>query len=510
MRIAFQTGGNLFQSVPRWLKRTASKLAFARSSPTIHKGSDDMLAEFGDSRRVYRGSGNLSTDDGRLKCDFQACQLSNGEVVMVCQVIQKGAIYRITGMVVNELSGVTSDGDHFRSGGRHFQVRASTGVDVADTFAFKPDWICITAAGGSHPQAELMYDLVNCEFDGIQEHDGREWTRPLRLELRDTIGVFPVTLRRVSDYDVAARRLRTRDRVATTCTATISLKELSDSARSISAADRVITNLCALLSVARGTKVQWISRSKSLLDGTVIERCHNTNVVRPFGWMAPIDARSGKATKSFVENAYPVFLAREHSFRLLAMIDAYTSARSDTDFVEMRGAKLTVALEAIKQEFINGHDVSTGLLLGPEITGPITVDFIESIANQLRAYKVEEGIIGQIATKQNVINLFRRTFRDMLTTMADELGIELDAEELRWFVRSRNALIHNGKFWCSLEPPTPGSPRPKNSTEELLFDVYFLDRIMLAVCGHEGEYVDWRDLQGSSRATVVRRNAKTH
>jgi hypothetical protein len=266
--------------------------------------------------------------------------------------------------------------------------------------------------------------------------------------------------------------------------------------------------LVRVLSVGRGTKVQWIYRDTINAEGAVVERLHAARITRPYAPLSPIDPRASGATDTirFVERGYTHYRERRATYRLDATTDAYIDAKIDADFIEFRGVKLAVALEAVKHAFAEHRGADSEWLLPLPRVDAIVRKLTRGLRALLELLDVDAGPRERIADDKKVRGLFRRSFKELFRDVASDVGLApLGRGELDFFVDSRDALVHQGRFSSTASPPGPREFQPaRTPREEFLFDVYFLDRIFLGLLGYDGRFLDARDPAGGSVATLAR------
>ena len=103
-----------------------------------------------------------------------------------------------------------------------------------------------------------------------------------------------------------------------------------------------ISNLCDLISIAKGTRVQWIYYDL-LENDSLISKVHIFRATRRYNDSPIISmmGSAGKEFKTFLETTYPIYAERCDPYRLHeGTIDAYLDAKGGSDLAEMRGQNL--------------------------------------------------------------------------------------------------------------------------------------------------------------------------
>ncbi len=210
----------------------------------------------------------------------------------------------------------------------------------------------------------------------------------------------------------------------------------------------MLDNLCFILSVARGTKIQWVYCDSYDGSGKLISRKHCSRITKPYCPLQIIHTISsgGRETKSFIEQTYKAYLGRRESYNLSkGTIDAYLDAKAEADYLEMRGVKFAVSMEILKKVFCKSINIKGG------------------------------------------------SFKSLIENLCNSINLNVSKQEIDLFVKSRNSLIHEGEFYCITA--TPGQRKKckplSTKTEEYLFLVNFLDKVFLKLLGYNGPYIDW-------------------
>ena len=225
---------------------------------------------------------------------------------------------------------------------------------------------------------------------------------------------------------------------------------------------------------------------------------HFGHITKPYGPMAIIDPRHEGRNEipAFIEGAYRVYVERRDAYKLdKGTIDAYLDAKAENDYLELRGAKLAVALEKLKavfltkpdnavREFVVDEEMFAGLM--PKMKGAVgTVLKDAGIAGPLR---------GEIYGKLRGLN--RRSFADLLSGFFDEIGLCPSSADVQLFIQCRNKLVHTGEFYsvaATVEERVKCSPL-STPAAEYYFMVSLLDQIFLRLLGYSGPYVDYRTI----------------
>lgn len=262
-----------------------------------------------------------------------------------------------------------------------------------------------------------------------------------------------------------------------------------------------VSDLCYLLSVARGTIIQWIYRDEYDDAGSCVARTHASTVTKPYCPLAVIDPESASDTKRFLEQTYPVYISKRDDYRLIrGTIDAYLDAKAENDYLETRAVKLAVAMEMLKNVFVAQPSAAAKEFIVEEkdfesVVGPIS----EAMERVLE----ENGINDKsdrraLSNKPKIRGLNRRSFRYCLVKLCETLELNVSAQDLDLFVKCRNELIHKGRFHCSLV-----TNKTEDKVKEFGFLVTFMDRLFLKLLGYNGPCINRNTLANPTRVDQV-------
>ena len=256
--------------------------------------------------------------------------------------------------------------------------------------------------------------------------------------------------------------------------------------------EEVVDALCYLLSVARGTKVEWIYCDQYDGNGTCLARTHASRVTKGYSPLSIL--KHDLDTKIFVERTYGTYRAHREDYQLDQLtIDAYLDAKAENDYLQLRGIKLAVTMEALKAVLLKLQQVNVKEnILGYNDFKGIRRKIEKFVRDELKAENV--GPTQRDAMCRKLSELNRRPFNDILTDLFDYINLRVDKQDLARFVKSRDSLVHRGRFYY--ETATPDDRKqvePLNSEiEEYCFLVNFLDRVFLKLLGYSGPYIDRR------------------
>ena len=227
----------------------------------------------------------------------------------------------------------------------------------------------------------------------------------------------------------------------------------------------MVTDLCLLLSIARGTHVQWLYREDMNTSRAQAGITHISHITRRFQGLEPLDhrARAREHTKRFLEGAYAALSEVALTYEVRSLIMAYIDGRSEDDFLEMRGVKLAVVAEMIKTQ----HGGSAASM------APGTSPAWRWLTHFLAPWRQPR----------------RRRFGAALRAACRHAGFQPSRSTLQEFIASRNRLVHAGQFRS--DPAAPVACSFSEPRAEYFFMLSFLDEFFLKLFRYAGPFVDW-------------------
>lgn len=390
------------------------------------------LSDYPSCLAFYRGEGTLTLNDQQIiPCMFKVGQLRKGSVFLVCDAPTFDAFFFMTTQqFIERFDGVTVEGFHISTVGNILLKRASGGQLACWLQALSVDIVKDVLPYKIH------YGITNFVFDA-----------PFSLNLEHDGITTAISAEPVEHHSKVITRVQDLQSIDVTCEIAISIHKTEG----IANLDQIVNNLCYLLSIAQGTKVQWIYRSLYEETGTCLSRVHASKVAKVYGPLSLLT--SDRDIQTFVEGTYSTYVMKREHYRLdMGTIDTYLDAKAENDYLQVRGIKLAVTMEVIK-------DVFTSLPDSP----------------------VEKFILSKDKQK-------RRKFADILDDIFKRIHLQLDPEDRRHFIECRNSLIHQGRFYCETTNQETSNKEPL--IQEHYFLVNILDKVFLKLLGYHGSYWD--------------------
>ena len=434
---------------------------------------DELLKRFGTSLHSYRGEGRLGLRSGNaLDVKFVVAQLLDGtNVILIRTAIVAPLFSAMSPDGILRFEGRTSDGLHVETRGKLGPW--SFPGDMPREWG-SGSWVSYTAQKlrvrmRSGTPGTVRYGLTNVR---------PPWRRELPLCLRYGDTAIKARLLCVPESKLIFERARILRSTAVTC----ELEMPVNGHLTTRQIQGIASDVCYLLSVAQGCKVEWIYR-EWYDEEDLTCREHWMRTTRPFSGLQVVPFDSPTAIRDYLEMTYPTYILRRDAWGLRrGPIDQYLEGKAEDDFLETRAAKLAVALEALKHWYLRREDTSiSGSILKPREFKKLLTTLV-SVTSPVLPDRYFEAV-DEKDLRGKLLALNRESFARILERLSKDLGLELTSDERRRFIASRNALVHRGQF-----------PRPKKGAEEYFFMVNILDRIFLKLIGFSGSYVDYRKL----------------
>ena len=460
--------------------------------------AQSLLPDYGKYLSIYQGKGFLTLEDGKkYDCEFEAGQLNNGDVLLLCDFLPPfPTCMRIPAA---KFQGTTSKG---------FGICSNIGINEVTYLpaiskdrssgtwaAFHLDEMLVQMAEYGQTQ-RLHFGVTNFEFLGTERthRSDNSLFHTLPLDLRSESKSTKLSIRPVDLYDKIIKRIKTLKSIDVSCEVIADIPTDGN----IALITEAVEDLCYILSVARGTKVQWVYRDQYDLTEKLISRTHSSRITKRYCPLKIIDtiASGGGETKSFIEQAYSTYVDKRESYRLNnGTIDAYLDAKAEADYLEMRGIKLAVAMEILRSVFLELPDAPMkGYIIEEEKFKKLSPHLCAAIDEFLKTEIIDRDSRKAMCNDKKVLELNRRSFAYFLKKLCRHIDLRIGEDDIKLFVQCRNKLVHDGRFCCAIATPDEQNeckPLP-SKWHEYCFFINFLDRVFLKLLGYSGPYIDWR------------------
>ncbi len=259
----------------------------------------------------------------------------------------------------------------------------------------------------------------------------------------------------------------------------------------VSTREVAANDICYLLSVACGTKVQWIAREDFTEEETFVGSHHARRITKRYSGLPTIDPRHPTDASGFLAMTLPSFGDRVAKWsRLYQLIDTYLDAKAESDYLELRGIKLAVTMEVLKEAFIAATQ-QRHLACVEEEFDALLPDLKTAVRSVLQAHGWQEK--QRAIAYGNLVALNRVSFRDHLAALCQHVSLSsLTDTDLKLFSRCRDTLVHQGRFYAEAASARErASLRPHSGpVEEYFWLLHVIDRLLLLILGYRGPYFD--------------------
>lgn len=453
---------------------------------------------YGSFISTYSGQGHFHYHDGRKSASipFWAGQSSGGHVILACQDIE---LDLDAGDRLESFMGETDSGLQFATSGRlridSNGLRWKSEQGVFRRTLVIPASIAIGSCPPPANLANVSYGLTNLMFQGTEGAAWDESQDVMSIPLRfpDSDHVFAAHLVRRPDYDAQESILRAVHGTVPTAELRLRLGPTLP----LAGADDLASDLCRVLSVAKGTRVQWIYRHVADENWHAVSTQHVGQIPASYSVAQVVGSATddGPIMQRFIETAYPAYISKRHLYGLdFGILDAYLDAKADSDFADMKALKLVITMEALAHAHLRAtHTEEFEMILSTSELQACRTTLKAAVKEALRSNSVDASRSGRIANR--VKELARRPFEEILERLFDGVGLDISREDRAAFAACRNSLAHNGQLWSSKTPRDPQC-HFRTQWEEYFFLESMANRVMLRLLDYDGPYIDWR-LDGS-------------
>lgn len=459
----------------------------------------EVAQEYGAFVSAYSGRGHFAYTDGHGSDDvpFWCGQCPDGRIVLACRDI---IVDLHTDPSTLSFVGTTDTGLNFNTYGRLVVARWKQQGGDSESLL-----LCTHIDVGTYSRLRerlhIWYGLTNFEFWGTEGYAITKSSAVLAipLNLRGSDSTYSARLVRRSDYDMKESTLTAGHGIVPTAELELVL-ESGDQPDNI---DSVAADMCQILSIAKGTRIQWIYRRIVNENGTVLSTRHVHRITSDYSASAIIgsEPRDGATMKQFIETAFPIFISKRNSYELdKGVINTYLDAKSDHDFIESRELKLTVVMEMLAHANLRATSQQRyKTVMSQDDFQRCLPNLKACIMNCLTAENVGRRTAKRIRDRAKELN--NATFADILDRMFRGIDLTVVQGDAELFVSCRNSLAHTGQSLSTNRPPDtvcPFAPGSAGYMQEYFFMQSLTDRAFLRLLDYDGPYldcrIDWSDL----------------
>lgn len=445
---------------------------------------------YGKVIQTHYGRGNLKLTNGNeVPCRIIIQQIETGAIYIICKLAARVAqasstiqsvmsIMKFAAQELEYVYGKTRDGMSFKSQGKLHTIHANLSLFSSKSSEFKllaqevEFWL-----ENKVRAKRYKFSVVNFEFLGnhpvqkaIRNDDRKIEHTYLDLKLETPWGIAEIDP--VADYDSVIPKLKAQKGISVTCTLlakpTVHMEFKSVIAK--------VEELCKLLSLARGTKINWINAQSYTQDGQLCHTILKNSIAWPFSQYPLIDPRNPNDTPFFIKKVYPAYLRNRDSYNLDIAIEQYLDAKRETAYLETRGLAAAALIDSLQQLYASENDFVE-----------IVKDFAQQkniVRNGMKTLmkstfpdiKVEE--LQEVLAKIPELN--RRAFLNLLKEWTSDLGLHIPDSELSAIKDTRNSLAHEMRF---------KSTDNRGKVREYFRLINLTNQIFLKLLGYQGYYI---------------------
>ena len=475
--------------------------------------------------KVHSGDeGFLKTEDGKeLPCKFEAGQFEDGEITLVCDFsefdlqkcfpmfrnFEKSSVSKVKNNKSSYLSlldiflgkfisfnGVSSDKLMNLSGGINFLSEIdNNSIEDHNSERIKIACSMIELTAKTNTNENLQY----AEFGITNFKFGDESDKTLSLDIK---GVKELIIKKNDNYGDALNFLRCSKGIRVTCNVKVKI----DNKTEMKDLEEIICDLCDVMSIALGTRVQWIYYFACNLEGKIVSWNHLPKITKPCYFTEIIYHRD---LKNFLESSYEALAEKSNLLRYgeeaaKPLINAYLDAKAENDYLEGRGIKLAVVTEMLKNSLLESE---------PELEYIINEDDFKELQPTLKTafkgvFKQSTDPNSRCKFYNNIEGINRTPFKEILHRLCKKINLQVTDDYLQSVVDSRNKLIHEGKFLCESDSKKKKYTNIKEYTQfkdpehEYYFLMNFVDQCFLKLLHYKGHYYKWKSVHEIKRVEL--------
>ena len=343
---------------------------------------------------------------------------------------------------------------------------------------------------------KFRFRITNLKF--IENEYYLENANTKNTQLNLSINGFNIIIRRVIGYDGIIKELEYTRELEYTSDVDITAEMIIDVI--IESKDKVleiVNNVCSLLSLARSTKINWISYTLENSKGESLEIYHEDKITKSYSSLKLIGYEKPDELKKFIESTYVNYINKNYFWMFDIIIEEYIDAIKEGDYLEFRGLKLATTMEFILGKF-HSNNSTEFILPEKEFNCKNGIESsIKKAINRKLSGSIEKEKIDLILKSIKALN--RPTFRDSLIKLYGNFKYPLLKEEkdkIYNFKKLRNNLVHRSSFQPFKET---------NSWNNFRFMLVFVGKIILMFLGYNGNYLDWSSADISNEKSMLKK-----
>jgi len=440
-----------------------------------------LIEEYGKTIRNYRGKGVVKfSDNSRLPCQIHIIQVENGSILLRCLFTPKNArrMSFLDDLKIRNLSGHIEEGLKFKTQGKLFLSRVTTKATGYRTVILVGQEVVFEAETEINDNPLYKFSLVNFEFLGNEPalrylKNGSQTVEKHYLSLELNLPWGKVSIHPVSNSTQILKRIKAKKGIAVTSEALVHPLPRSNFAEIVARFEE----LCHLLSLSRGTKINWVNAESLDSVGNQTPIVLKNSITWPFSSLTLIDYRNPNDTPTFIEKVYPAYLKYRNTYNLDIAIEQCLDAKRETAYLETRGLAAVALIDSLQQLYASGHGLAK------------IVDDFSKRKHRLHEYlrnfitstfpNIQNEELNEVL--QKIPELNRRSFLNLLKKWTSDLGLQISDSELSAIKDTRNSLTHR---MCFKSTASHGKVR------EYFRLINFINKVLLKLLEYQGYYIN--------------------
>jgi len=402
--------------------------------------------EYGKPIRTYRGRGVAKLfGNTRLPCQVWITQVENGGILIRCLFIPKNArgLPFSRDLQIESLSGHIDGGLRFKTQGRLFLSGVTPRATGYRTITLIGQEVVFKAKTVVNSNSLFKFSLVNFEFLGNEPavrylKRGSKTVEEHYQSLKLVLPWGEVSIHPVSNCTQILNRIKAQKGIAVTSEALVSAPPRSNFPETVAR----LEELCRLLSLSRGTKINWVNAESFDSGGDLTPVVLKNSITWPFSSLTLIDYRNPHDTLTFIEKVYPYYLKFRDTYNLDIAIEQCLDAKRETAYLETRGLAAVALIDSLQQLHASSHRL-TEIVKG---FSKRKYRFREYLKNLITSTfpDIQSGELNEILQKMPELN--RRSFLNLLKEWTSDIGLQIPDSELSAIRDTRNSLAHSMRF----------------------------------------------------------------
>ena len=394
-----------------------------------------LTEKYGKFVSLYEGEGKLNQQECKFEqeCKFKIGQQSDGTIIVECEFSD---FPETVDPYSVELCGHTDKGLKVFGKGPHWNRTWGAGPDTVHEaityFSHYRFWTLNVGEADWSRAHSIKFAITNFLFYGNDKQaSGRSnCLNVLKLKLDD----LNISFQKVASYDNVLNSVGRGEKTEVTCELVIevasrSQKEILEFAR----------NICDLLTIAKGRKINWINYKVYDANSSIIFTSHQSRLTDPNNGYELINFREAQMAVTYLEQCYPAY--KQFDLCHPTMLNGVANMMSDSNATRFPLSRALVMFSAV-----------------------------DALSNKVSSNSYFKARIRCLKTMYNVC---------------------LDEEEIEFFRKSRNSVVHELKFHTN------------DTIEEYKRCYHIFHRLLLRILDYQSDYFDITQYDPKSRTNKL-------